>query len=82
MPGTSIFSQVTLPCPKAKACGKPQVCLILVSKSSIKILLAMTAMFLLNQIVTYALYILLSLSLHLGLEPVKLKVPFPLKRDQ
>lgn len=42
----------------------------------------MTAMFLLNQIVTYALYILLSLSLHLGLEPVKLKVPFPLKRDQ
>lgn len=38
--------------------------------------------FVLNQIVTYALYILLSLSLHLGLEPVKLKVPFPLKRDQ
>lgn len=35
--------------------------------------------FVLNQIVSYALGILFSLSLHLGLEPVKLKLPFLLK---
>lgn len=82
MQGTSIFSHVTHPCPSKslwQTTSLPYTCTKFKYENTPG---NDCNIFVLNQIVTYALYILFSLSLHLGLEPIKLKVPFPLKIDQ